>query len=44
MNDEQIKQAIQSEEAPAVVEELTIEELAVREEYSACYTTGTGGK
>ena len=24
--------------APAIVEELTIDELAVREEYAACYT------
>jgi len=27
-----------AQETPAIVEELAIDELAVREEYSACYT------
>ncbi len=33
---DQVRAAEQS--APAIVEELTIDELAVREEYAACYT------
>ena len=31
-------QDLRADESPILVEELTIDELAVREEYSSCYT------
>lgn len=34
----QISAQTEAQELPVIVEELSIDELAVREEYAACYT------